>query len=426
MNGADLAPLELAGRLALALGLAAFIGLAFEEVYKREDRSAPGGVRTFPMFALSGAMLYLIEPHQALAFVVGLIALAIWLHASLRNAPPGPNTTTLMIPASNLVAYVLGPVALTQPPWLVVAVSVTAVLLLGTREQLHGLIRVIPQDELLTAGKFLILVGIILPLVPNQPLMAATPLTPYHVWLAVVAVCTLSYISYLLQKYAPVRDATLVPAILGGIYSSTATTVVLARRQREAAAAHSDFAAGIVAATAMMYLRLEVIIAVFNLRFAWALAPAMAALFAFGSALAIYEWRRTTKRQSDWSLRIPAINPLQIPAAMIFAAIFVVISVVSAAVRDTFGQTGILTLAALVGVSDIDPFVINIAQGGVTGLSIPALCAAILIAASSNNIAKAIYALGFGGEFSRRPALMLFILAMLGFAAAAVYVLPRT
>jgi uncharacterized membrane protein (DUF4010 family) len=426
MIGADLAPLELAGRLALALGLAVFIGLAFEEVYKREDRSAPGGVRTFPMLALSGAMLYLIEPHQALAFVAGLIALAVWLHASLRNAPPGPNTTTLMIPASNLVAYVLGPVALTQPPWLVVAVSVTAVLLLGTREQLHRLIRVIPQDELLTAGKFLILVGIILPLVPNQPLTAATPLTPYHVWLAVVAVCTLSYISYLLQKYAPMRNATLVPAILGGIYSSTATTVVLARRQREAAAAHSDFAAGIVAATAMMYLRLEVIIAVFNLRFAWALAPAMGTLFAFGSALAIYEWRRTTKRQSDWGLRIPAINPLQIPAAMIFAAIFVVISVVSAAVRDTFGQTGILTLAALVGVTDIDPFVINIAQGGVTGLSISALCAAILIAASSNNIAKAIYALGFGGEFSRRPALMLFILAMLGFAAAAVYVLPRT
>ena len=426
MIGADLAPLELAGRLALALGLAAFIGLAFEEVYKREDRSAPGGVRTFPMLALSGAMLYLIEPHQALAFVVGLIALAFWLHASLRNAPPGPNTTTLMIPASNLVAYVLGPVALTQPPWLVVTVSVTAVLLLGTREQLHGLIRVVPQDELLTAGKFLILVGIILPLVPNQPLMAATPLTPFDVWLAVVAVCTLSYISYLLQKYAPVRNATLVPAILGGIYSSTATTVVLAKRQREAATVRSDLAGGIVIATAMMYLRLEVITAVFNLRFAWALAPAMGTLFALGAGLAIYEWRRSVDQKFDRNLQIPATNPLQISAAITFAAIFVVISIVSAAVSAAFGQTGILTLAALVGATDIDPFVINIAQKGVADLSLSALSGAILIAASSNNIAKAAYALAFGGvESSRRPALMLFILAMLGFVAAAIYVLPR-
>ena len=156
MTGAELAPLELAGRLALALGLTVFLGLAFEEVYKREERSTPGGVRTFPILALCGAMLYLIEPRQALAFIVGLIALAIWLHAFLRNALPSPNTTSLMIPASNLLAYLIGPIALTQPPWLVVAVSVTAVVLLGTREQLHRLTSVVPQNELLTAGKFLI------------------------------------------------------------------------------------------------------------------------------------------------------------------------------------------------------------------------------------------------------------------------------
>ena len=213
----ELAPLELAGRLALALGLAVFLGLAFEEVYKREDQSTPGGVRTFPMLALSGATLYLIEPKQALAFIAGLAALAIWLHAFLCKAPHRPNATSLMIPASNLIAYIIGPVALTQPPWVVVAVSVTAVLLLETREKLHGLIKVIPQDELLTLGKFLILVGIILPLVPNHPVTAATPLTPYHVWLAVVAVCTLSYLSYLLQKYLPARNTALLPAVLGGI-----------------------------------------------------------------------------------------------------------------------------------------------------------------------------------------------------------------
>ena len=179
MTGAELAPLELAGRLALAFGLAVFLGLAFEEVYKREDRSSPGGVRTFPMLAVSGAMLYLIEPQRALAFVAGLLALALWLHSYLRNAPPRPNSTSLMIPVSNLLAYLIGPVALTQPPWMVVAVSVTAVILLGTREQLHRLIEVVPQEELLTAGKFLILIEIILPLVPSQPITAATALTPY-------------------------------------------------------------------------------------------------------------------------------------------------------------------------------------------------------------------------------------------------------
>ena len=420
MTGAELAPFELAGRLALASGLAVFLGLAFEEVYKRQERSSPGGVRTFPMLALSGAMLYLIEPQHALAFIVGLFALAVWLHAYLRNALFGPNATSMMIPASNLLAYLIGPVALTQPPWMVVAVSVTAVILLGTREQFHRLIQLVPQDELLTAGKFLILVGIVLPLVPNQPVTAATPLTPYHVWLAVVAVCTLSYLSYLLQKYVS-ASAAFLPAILGGVYSSTVTTVTLAKRQREVGLTRSDLSAGILAATAVMYVRLGVVIALFDVHLAWALSPTLLTLFALGAAMTAYEWRRMAERQRDANLSVPVINPLQIPFAIIFAAIFVIISVVTAWIRVTFGQTGVLAMAIAVGATDIDPFVINIAQGGVTGLSVTTLSAAILIAASSNNIAKAIYALGFGGvKSSRRPALMLFVLAILGVTSISI------
>ena len=418
-----LSPLELAGRLALAVALAVFIGLAFEEVYKREERSRPGGIRTFPLLAVSGAMLYLIEPQYALAFVVGLFALALWLHAYLRRAPPLPDATTLMIPASNMLAYLLGPIAFTQAPWVAVAASVTAVLLLSTREKLHRLIQVVPQDELLTAGEFLVLVGVILPLVPSEPVTTATPLTPFHVWLAVVAICTLSYVTYLLQRYVAVRHATLLPAILGGLYSSTATTIVLSKRQHEAGAARPDLSAGIVAATAIMYVRLGVVIALFSGRLAVALAPALGILFVFGVALAAHEWRRTTDRNSA-ELTVPTTNPLQVPTAVVFAAILVIISVATAWTRQTFGQAGILVLAAVVGVADIDPFVVNIAQGGVAGVSVATLSAAILIAASSNNIAKAAYAVGFGGaKSSRRPALMLLALALSGYGAAAIYLL---
>jgi uncharacterized membrane protein (DUF4010 family) len=84
-----------------------------------------------------------------------------------------------------------------------------------------------------------------------------------------------------------------------------------------------------------------------------------------------------------------------------------------------FGQSGILALAAIVGVTDIDPFVVNIAQGGVSGVSPATLAAAVLIAASANNVAKGCYAIGFGGKLARRPAIALGILAALGLAAAA-------
>lgn len=418
-----LTPLALAGRLALAVGLAIFLGLTFEEIYKTESRSNPGGIRTFPMLAMAGATLYLIEPAHALAFVAGLFGLASWLYAFLHGAPRDREAPSFMIPASNLLAYIIGPIALIQPPWVPVALTVAAVLLLGTRERLHALIHVVAREELLTAGKFLMLVGIVLPLVPDKAVTTLTPLTPYGIWLAVVAICTLSYVSYLVQRYAPIRHGTLVSAALGGAYSSTATTVVLAKRLREAGQTPTDISAGIVAATSIMYIRLGIVIAIFDRHFALMLVPGLAALCAIAAALAAFDWRATKVRASGSNLAVPPTNPLQIPTAVIFAVLLFVISIISAWVRGAFGQNGILGLSAVVGVTDIDPFVLNIAQGGIGGMPLASLCAAVLIAASSNNVAKAAYAIGFGGRAARRPAIMLLVLALLGVAAAAVYVI---
>jgi uncharacterized membrane protein (DUF4010 family) len=418
----SLAPYELAARLALALALALFLGLAFEEVYKSEQRSIPGGIRSFPMLAMAGAMLTLVESSYALPFVAGLLVVALWLNAYMRATPPSPDTASMMIPASNLLAYAIGPVALTQPPWVSVAVTVAAVLLLSARERLHGLIGVVPRDELLTAGMFLILVGVILPFAPRQPVTSLTPLTPYGLWLAVVAVCTLSYASYLLQRYLPARDMALLPAVLGGAYSSTATTVVLAKRLRDSTQARAEISAGIVAATAVMYLRLGLVIAIFDVRFALTLLPALLVLAAVGGGLAIYEWRRIARRPGA-SLTMAPRNPLQVSTAIIFAVLLVVISIITAWVRGGFGTSGILILSAVVGATDIDPFVLNIAQGSVTDMSAALLAAAVLIAAASNNVAKAAYAIGFGGKPARRPALLLLLLALLGVVAAVIYTL---
>ena len=94
---------------------------------------------------------------------------------------------------------------MTQPLWVAVGVTVAAVLVIGTREQMHGFVRLIPRDEVLTAGKFLILVGIILPLTPDTRLIPIAPVTPFRIWLAVVAISGLSYLTYLVQRYRPVK-----------------------------------------------------------------------------------------------------------------------------------------------------------------------------------------------------------------------------
>jgi uncharacterized membrane protein (DUF4010 family) len=410
--------------LALILGLSFFFGLAYEDFYAQRALYRPGGVRTFPLLALLGAGLYLIEPAHALAFSAGLLVLGAWLYAWYRShVTPGPvgaspsspppvdaeaessGAAGLMGPVCNLLAYLIGPTALLEPSWVGIGLTVSAVLLLGARKPLHDIARQIPFDEIATFGKFLVLTGIILPLLPNEPVTTLTALTPHRLWLAVVVVSSLSYGSYLLQRYLSPTRGVLLAAVLGGLYSSTATTVVLARRVREDPGALRQIQAGIVLATALMYLRLELVIAALNVALARICAPALLGLGLLSTVLAAGCYWLEGRGRSAGTAFAPPKNPLELSAALVFAALFVFVSLASTWAKEHFGHAGVYALAAMVGVTDIDPFVLSLAQGGVQGMLTSAMLVAILIAVASNNLLKAAYTVSFAGL---RPSLLPF------------------
>jgi uncharacterized membrane protein (DUF4010 family) len=275
----------------LLLGLGFFFGLAFEEFHAQGGQVRPGGVRSFPLLALAGALLYRLDENRLLPLSVGLLVLGAWLTCYYRRHveetdPEGHPNVGLMVPICNVLAYLLGPTALAEPPWVAISVTVAAVLLLTARDKLHGFARRLEIGEIVTAGKFLILTGLVLPFLSNEPVTRLTEITPHQVWLAVLAVCTVSYASYLLQRYVAPHGSGLWVAVLGGLYSSTATTVVLARRTRAEPAMLRQAQTGIILATSVMYLRLLAIIAMFDRPLAGALAPILLALAVLGIVLA--------------------------------------------------------------------------------------------------------------------------------------------
>jgi uncharacterized membrane protein (DUF4010 family) len=413
--------------VALLLGLSFFLGLAFEDFFAQSPRRRPGGIRTFPMLALAGGVLYLLDPSQFIPFTGGLLVLGAWLAVYYRAYvgavdEQGEPNVGIVVPLLNIHAYLLGAVALALPPWVAVAMTVVAVLLLTGREQLHDLARRVEIKEIVTAGQFLVLTGIILPLLPNQPVTTLTPITPRQVWLALVVVCTFSYVSYLAQRHWAAAAGGLWMAALGGLYSSTATTVVLARQAKAEPTLRRQAQAGITLATAIMYLRILAIVAIFNLSLARALLLPICALSAAGFIFCAvqYWWRAGAEKQPAQAMQVAtSANPLELGTAAIFALLFVAVSLATVLVKSQLGVSGVYALAAVVGISDIDPFVLNLAQGGVAGVGNAALTAAILIAASSNNILKAAYAAGFaGGEATAVSAAVLVALALAGLAAA--------
>jgi uncharacterized membrane protein (DUF4010 family) len=415
--------------IALLLGLSFFLGLAFEEYFAHTDERRPGGIRTFPMLALTGGALYLFDPEHYIPFTAGLLILGAWLlvyylaHVSEHKTQEDEPNVGLVVPILNVIAYVLGAVSLAHEPWVAVTMTVASVLLLTGRQQLHGLARRVEIKEIVTAGEFLILTGIVLPLLPNHPVTTLTAITPRQVWLALVVVCSFSYASYLAQRYWAAAARGLWMAALGGLYSSTATTVVLARQAKADPALKRQAQSGITLATAIMYLRLLAVLMIFNMTLARLLAPPLLGLALAGFIIcALQYWRGKPVADDKAPAALPAAqsgNPLELGAAAIFAVLFVAVSIVSAVAKAQFGISGIYGLAAIVGVTDIDPFVLNLAQGGISGVQNSDLAAAVLIAASSNNVLKALYAAFFAGGRATVPsAVALVVLAVAGLAAA--------
>ncbi len=414
---------------ALLLGLSFFLGLAFEDFFSRAKTRRPGGIRTFPMLSVAGGILYLLDREHFIPFTAGLLLLGLWLaiyyriHIGEADEAGEPNVG-LVVLVVNVQAYLLGAIALAFPYWLAVGTTVTTVLLLASRERLHEFARRLEMREIITAGEFLILTGIILPLLPTEPVTSLTNITPRQVWLALVVICGISYASYLAQRYWRPAAAGLWTAALGGLYSSTATTIVLARRAKAAGAMQADAAAGITLATGLMYLRLLVVIGIFNIDLAKHMAIALLALFVLASVICALQlwWLGWRSNAEPVAL---GRNPLELGPAALFAALFVATSLLSSWVTARFGITGVYSLAAIVGITDIDPFVLNLAQGAAAGVPNAAIAPAILIAASSNNLLKAGYAAAFsGGRLAVPSVVALTVLAIAGLIIAFALVAP--
>ncbi len=403
--------------LALALGLGFFLGLAFEEHYGQDNVRRPGGIRTFPTLSLTGAVLWLVEPAHGLAFLAfllfvgaaGLIYWRAWL--GLQAGGQTMLRGGLMVPACAMTAAAIGPASVSLPPWVSVGLTMAVVLLIRARTSLHALAAKLPGEEITTAARFLVLAGVILPVLPRAPIADWLPVTPFQVWLAVVAMSGISWGTYLLQRYVSRGHGTLIGALLGGLWSSTAVTVALARDLRGASARQPGTEAGIVAATAVMFVRVGLVASVFNPGLGLGLAPYLAG-FALATALAVGALLLAGRGPAA-EPPLPSGNPLRIPSALAFAALFLAISAAMALLGGRFGTAGLYAVSAIVGLGDLDAITINLAttpQPGAVG--------AILLACASNNAVKAGYAMVFGGGRGLWPGLVLAALSASGLAVA--------
>lgn len=400
---------DLYSRVGLALAIGVMVG--FERGWHSRDESEGqrvAGVRTFALLGLLGGVIGALsddlgEPFVALAFLAVAALIFIAYLGRLRVSPDVGMTTQV----AAIATLALGLLAVLDDMALAAAAGVVMTALLASKAILHRWIAQIDRLELNAAIQLLVISVVLLPVLPDRGFGPGESINPYALWWIVVLLAALSFLAYVAVRIAGPDRGLLVTAVLGGLASSTAITLHLSRLARRDAALAPTATAGVIAASAMMLVRILVIVGILNRALLLPLLWPLGLMALVAGALVVLLVRRHPPGEAKATSEALS-NPLELGPALGFALFLGVVVVLGNVLSDWLGDTGLYALAATAGLGDVDAVTVLMTQMSAGGLSLTVAVTAIAIAAFVNTAVKGVIAGSIaGGVMARRIALCL-------------------
>jgi uncharacterized membrane protein (DUF4010 family) len=409
-------PLEPLPALLVSIGIGLLVGIERER-----KRHVLAGIRTFPLGALFGTLCAMIGQHlNEPAFpIAGLVALTAFGFLNTKGSvdeKSDPNTTTL---AAFLVVYCLGVLVYYGYTPLAVAGAVLVTSLLYLKPELAGIMQKLDRRDLYSLLQFGALSFIILPLLPNRALGPYQAINPHHVWLMVVMIVGLGQVGYLSVRLFGHRVGAPLLGILGGLVSSTVTSLIYSRQVKEQP--DTTVRASTIIQLANLVLNLRMIL------FAAAIAPGallqisvvMAPGMIVGLIIALLRSHR--EGQDDSQGRIALSNPADLKLALSFAAAFGLIMLCSAWLNAEFGRSGVYTVAVISGANEVDAIVLTVLNlFAQQRFEVVSCATAIALAVGANAIFKLVLIFSLGGKRLGLRCLPTFVAILAGLAVGVV------
>ena len=343
--------------LLLGASLAAGLMIGVERGWRLRGEasgSRVAGVRTYSLLGAAGGLAALLgELIHPFATVALAAALSVGLVIGYWRGSPRRDATSVV---AAITALALGLLAGAGQPGLAVACAAVVTRLLATREQSHGLISRLNQDDVHAFARYAVIAAAVLPFLPNRSMGPLGAWNPFQLWLVVVLVTGFSFAGYIANRMVGARKGVLATALIGGAYSSTAVTASLS--QQLGRGEPGPFAAGILLASAVMYLRVIILVSILSPstlpQFLVTVGPAAL----IGGVVAWLVWRRAAV--IDGTKTSAPGNPIELLPAFGFVAIVAVAAVVTRWAQARFGEAGIAMSLFLTGSFDVDAAIVTL------------------------------------------------------------------
>ncbi len=397
--------------------LGALIGLIRQWSELAEDpsnRDDFGGVRTYTLWAMVGCIAaHASATLSPLLLPVALAALALQQVVVRQAGQPAGNTRF----AAFIIAVLVGALVAWGERQAAVLVAGLAMVILASKKPLHDWTRRFTDQDIRATLQFVAITGVILPLVPDRSFGPWGGFNPYATWMMVILISGLGFVGYVAMRILGTGAGLLVTSLLGGLASSTATTLAFSRRSREVPEWSAHFAFAIVAACAVMVPRVMLAIAVVSPSLALHLVPTFAAMTVPAVLYGVIWWRRRAAMPAPSEL--PLHNPLGLGTSIKFALLYAVIAFLIKAVITLEWKAGLLPLSFASGLTDMDAISLSLANNREAGsVALETAGLAVTLAAVANTLMKAALALSLGSPGMRRPVVsVLSLTAAVGAAA---------
>jgi uncharacterized membrane protein (DUF4010 family) len=423
--------------LAADLAVAALVGLAVgvEREWSGHTRGPDArfaGVRTFALLGGLGGVAGYFLATGAMPIAVSLLAsagalvVAAFVVAMKRPGATSDSTTEV----AALAVLALGTLSGVGQRTLASAGAALLVLALVEKSRLQRWLALIDEHELRGALHFAVLALVVLPLLPGGAFGPYDAFRPRELWMVVLLFSGLNFLGYIARRVVGSERGYGVTGLLGGLVSSTAVTLHFSRQSRVEPAYAPALGVGVVAACTVLVPRVVLVSTLLQPALGLVLLPFLAPPFVVGAAIvALVLWRARHRGPDDpretgaHPLPEPteSRNPLGLARSLQMAVVFQGVLFVLAFMQAEVGSAGVLTTAAVLGLTDVDALTLSMARVASDAAQRPLAATAIAVSVLSNSLVKLVLTLVFGSPaFRRRASVGLALLTLAGGAGLAL------